>query len=48
MSDANRLRCLNCGREAAVGDDWDSATHPTFGAMTQCPGCGSTNVQTRR
>lgn len=48
MSDANRLRCVNCGREAAVDDGWGSATHPTLGAMTQCPDCGSTNVQTRR
>ncbi|MDH5019935.1 hypothetical protein [Halobacterium rubrum] len=44
MSAATQLRCHECGR-TAPRDDWDSATHPTLGDMTQCPGCGSTNVQ---
>ena len=44
MAAATQLRCHECGRTAAK-DDWDSATHPTLGDMTQCPGCGSTNVQ---
>ena len=44
MAAATQLRCHECGR-TAPRDDWDSATHPTLGDMTQCPGCGSTNVQ---
>jgi predicted nucleic-acid-binding Zn-ribbon protein len=41
------LRCAKCGRSEAR-DDWETATHPTLGTMTQCPDCGSTNVQTKR
>ncbi|CAP14008.1 small CPxCG-related zinc finger protein [Halobacterium salinarum R1] len=44
MSATTRLRCHQCGRTASR-DDWSSATHPSLGEMTQCPGCGSTDIQ---
>lgn len=47
MAQSARLRCLKCGETAAVGD-WETATHPTLGAMTQCPECGSTDVTSER
>ncbi|MFB6268886.1 MAG: hypothetical protein ABEH83_03020 [Halobacterium sp.] len=47
-SETKQLRCLECGRTAPPGGDWESATHPKLGSMTQCPECGSTNVQTKR
>ncbi|MFC3476777.1 hypothetical protein [Halobacterium litoreum] len=47
MATATRLRCHGCGR-TADRDDWGEATHPSLGSMTQCPDCGSTNVQTDR
>ncbi|WP_200840202.1 hypothetical protein [Halorubrum sp. JWXQ-INN 858] len=43
-STLGRLRCTNCGFEAPPGDDWGRLTHPPLGTLTQCPGCGSTNV----
>ncbi|WP_201293056.1 hypothetical protein [Halobacterium bonnevillei] len=43
-----QLRCLECGRTAPRNGDWGEATHPTLGTMTQCPECGSTNVQSRQ
>ncbi|NIB99927.1 hypothetical protein [Halobacterium sp. R2-5] len=48
MSETRQLKCLKCGRTAAPDSDWASGTHPTLGSMTQCPDCGSTNVQTKR
>jgi Zn finger protein HypA/HybF involved in hydrogenase expression len=50
MSEATKqqLRCLKCGRTAPPDGDWEQATHPTLGSMTQCPECGSTDVQTKR
>ncbi|MFB6184134.1 MAG: hypothetical protein ABEI96_06220 [Haloarculaceae archaeon] len=49
MSDTAPLRCQSCGREAVAGaDEWDSVTHPSLGTLTQCPDCGSTDVQRRR
>ncbi|MFB6073000.1 MAG: hypothetical protein ABEJ88_08530 [Halobacterium sp.] len=47
MSSASQLRCHRCGRTADRAD-WGEATHPTLGSMTQCPDCGSTNVQASR
>jgi predicted RNA-binding Zn-ribbon protein involved in translation (DUF1610 family) len=48
MSDAAQLRCLGCGHVATPGDDWSTAHHPTLGTVTQCPDCGSTQVQRYR
>jgi DNA-directed RNA polymerase subunit RPC12/RpoP len=47
MSATTQLRCHGCGR-IAPRDDWSDATHPSLGTMTQCPECGSTDVQTDR
>lgn len=45
MSTATTYRCLECGFEAAAGEDvWDSVEHPPLGELTQCPECGSTNT----
>lgn len=42
---APQLKCINCGFQAPTGsDEWETATHPPLGTMTQCPECGSTNV----
>jgi predicted nucleic-acid-binding Zn-ribbon protein len=48
MSQTKQLRCQKCGQTASVGDDWGTVTHPTLGSMTQCPECGSTNIQAKR
>ncbi|WP_336036326.1 hypothetical protein [Halobacterium yunchengense] len=50
MSSATRrrLRCHECGRTEPTDGDWGRVTHPTLGSLTQCPDCGSTNVQTDR
>ncbi|MFB6152909.1 MAG: hypothetical protein ABEJ27_01520 [Halodesulfurarchaeum sp.] len=41
--------CLNCQFAAASGSEtWNRVEHPTLGSMTQCPECGSTNIQMRR
>jgi len=53
MARANResqlSRCTNCGFEAASrGDDWEWTESPSFGRMTSCPDCGSTDITLRR
>ena len=50
MSEVSKqqLRCHKCSRTAPRDGDWDSASHPKLGSMTQCPECGSTDVQTKR
>lgn len=40
--------CLGCRFAAPVGDQWDSVTDVTFGTLTRCPECGSTNIQNAR
>lgn len=41
--------CKTCGFEAAgSSDDWDRVESPSFGRMTSCPECGSTDVTLRR
>jgi predicted RNA-binding Zn-ribbon protein involved in translation (DUF1610 family) len=45
---ASRVVCLNCGFETPAGSDaWETADHPSLGALTQCPDCGSTNTTSR-
>ena len=45
---ASRIVCLNCGYETPAGSDaWATADHPSLGALTQCPECGSTNTTSR-
>jgi hypothetical protein len=40
--------CIACGFEAAAGSDaWETADHPSLGALTRCPECGSTDVHSR-
>jgi len=40
-----QAQCNSCGFEApAESDEWDAVNHPPLGTLTQCPGCGSTNV----
>lgn len=48
VADTHRAKCFACGFEApADSDDWDSATHPPFGTINQCPECGSTDIHSR-
>jgi len=43
-----RAKCVSCGFEAPAGSDaWDTANHPSLGALTQCAECGSTDVHSR-
>ncbi len=38
-------QCFQCRFKAAADDEeWATTTHPSFGAITQCPECGSTNI----
>jgi len=41
--------CIACGFEADTGgEDWNVVESPSFGRLTSCPECGSTNVTLRR
>jgi predicted RNA-binding Zn-ribbon protein involved in translation (DUF1610 family) len=44
----SRIVCLSCGFETPAGSDaWETADHPSLGALTRCPECGSTNTTSR-
>jgi NAD-dependent SIR2 family protein deacetylase len=39
-------RCMSCQFEAPADDEkWGSSSHPSLGMLTQCPECGSTDIQ---
>lgn len=41
-----RKRCRGCQFEAPAGaETWESTAHPSLGTLTQCPECGSTDIQ---
>lgn len=43
--DVTQKRCMECGfSETTDSGAWAATTHPSLGAVTQCPECGSTNI----